>query len=201
VTEILERYDAAVLADQVDFKQRIIDVIAVPYEQEAEILWRDEIWREVFDRGSFDGIEDHAGRVPARREHPIGNTIGKVVRLNPADERGLIASVRVSKIPLGDDTLQLASDGALGASVGYYVKRPSDVDLNQRTKLRRVKRAFLQHLAMTDSPAYVGAVTLAVRDGLQRETGGKPVIATPSLDAFLEDDVLKWATGRAGRQA
>lgn len=195
--EVLERADAAVLSDAVDFKQRIIDIIAVPWGQEAEVVWRGEVWREVFERGAFNGIEDHAGRVPVNREHVRGDTVGKVVRLDPYDERGLIASVRIARTARGDETLQLASEDMLGASVGYYVKKGSDVELNRRSMLRRVKRAFLEHLAMTEIPAFAGAVPLAVRG--KQETSGQPVRATPGLDAFLNDDVLNWARGRVGR--
>lgn len=197
MTEILERSDAAVLSDAVDFKQRIIDIIAVPYGQEADVTWRGEVWREVFERSAFTGVEEHAGRVPVRREHTRGMTIGKVIKLDSRDDRGLIASIQVARTPLGDETLQLASEDMLGASVGYYVKRPSDVELNRRSMLRRVRRAFIEHLAMTDIPAYVGAVPLAVRES--ESTAGQPVTATPVLDSYLDDEVLKWASGRVGR--
>lgn len=194
--EVLERRDSAVLSDDVDFRQRIIDVIAVPYEQEAEVAWRGEMWREVFSRTAFNGIEDHAGRIPVNREHVVGDTVGKVVRLDPYDPRGLVASVKIARTPRGDDTLQLASEGMLGASVGYFVKRGSDVETNRRTMLRRVNRAFLQHLAMTDSPAYVGAETVAVRAGLPAQPEARVPLVTPSLDEFLADDVFVWARNR-----
>ena len=197
MTEILERSDSAVLTEDVDFKQRIIDIIAVPYEQEAEVRWRGEVWREVFDRSAFDGIQDHAGRVPVRREHTLGETVGKVIRLDPNDSRGLLASVRIARTPKGDETLQLASEDMLGASVGYFVKKPSDVLLNRRSMLRRVMRGFLEHLAMTDIPAYVGAVPIAVREGLSAQpVAGEPLV-TSELDQWLNDDILSWAKTRS----
>jgi phage head maturation protease len=198
VNEILERHDAAVLADDVDFKQRIIDIIAVPWEQEAEVLWRGEPWREVFIRGAFDGIENDAGRVPVNREHTRGDTVGRVLKLDPYDARGLIASVKVARTPRGDETLQLASEGMIGASLGYFVKRGSDVLLNRKAMLRRVKRAFLDHIAMVESPAYAGAMPVAVREGPPSDAAGEP-LRTPALDVFTNDDVLTWAAGRVGR--
>lgn len=199
MTEILERSDSAVLTEDVDFKQRIIDVIAVPYEQEAEVRWRGEVWREVFDRHAFDGIEDHAGRVPVRREHSIGATVGKVIKLDPRHDRGLLASVRIARTPKGDETLQLASEDMLGASVGYFVKKPSDVELNRRSMLRRVMRGFLEHLAMTDIPAFLGAVPVAVREGLSAQpVAGEPLV-TPALDEWLTDDVLSWGKTRSSK--
>lgn len=198
MNEILERHDSAVLADDVDFKQRIIDIIAVPWGQEAEVLWRGEPWREVFERGAFDGIEDHAGRVPVNREHKRGDTVGKVVNLNPYDDRGLIASVKVARTLRGDETLQLAAEGMIGASLGYFVKRGSDVMLNRSAMLRRVKRAFLDHLAMTEAPSYAGAVPVAVREAPLSDAAGEP-LRTPVLDVYTNDDVLTWAAGRVGR--
>jgi HK97 family phage prohead protease len=198
VTEIINRYDAAVVAE--DFSQRIVDVIAVPYEQEAEVPVRGEIWREVFDRHAFDGIEDHAGRVPVNREHTLGDTVGRVVRLDPYDERGLVASIKIARTQRGEDTLQLAAEGMLGASIGYYVKRRSDVQENRKIMLRRVMKAFLAHIAMTDSPAFVGAGTLAVREELAAQiTAGEQPLVTPSLDEWMADDVLSWAKTRSNQ--
>jgi hypothetical protein len=76
VNEIFVRNDAS-LAD-VDVKQRIIDLIAVPWDQEATVPWHGEMWREVFRRGAFDGIEDHAGRIRVNREHVRGDTVGNL---------------------------------------------------------------------------------------------------------------------------
>lgn len=196
--EILERRDSTVLED-VDFKQRIIDVIAVPYEQEAEVAWRGEMWREVFARTAFNGIENHAGRIPVNREHVLGDTVGKVVRADPYDKRGLLASVKIARTARGDDTLQLAAEGMLGASVGYFVKLGSDVEMNRRAMLRRIKRAFMDHLAMTGSPAYVGAETVAVREELLAQKAvGKPLV-TPSLDEVMADEIFAWAKSRTNR--
>lgn len=196
--EILERRDSTVLED-VDFKQRIIDVIAVPYEQEAEVAWRGEMWREVFSRAAFNGLENHAGRIPVNREHVLGDTVGKVVRADPYDKRGLLASVKIARTVRGDDTLQLAAEGMLGASVGYFVKLGSDVETNRRAMLRRVKRAFLDHLAMTGSPAYVGAETVAVREELLAQQAAGTPLVTPSLDEFMADEVFAWAKTRSNR--
>ena len=51
------------------------------------MFWRGEMWRESFERGAFDGIEDHAGRVRVNREHVKGDTVGKVVDVRPAAQR------------------------------------------------------------------------------------------------------------------
>jgi HK97 family phage prohead protease len=194
--EILTRSGAAVLED-VDFKERIIDVIAVPWDQEAEIHWRNEIWREVFERKAFNEAVQKSVRIPVNREHIRGDTVGRIVNMDASDARGLLASVRVARTPRGDDTLQLASEGMLGGSIGYFVRKPSDVALDRRSMLRRVRRAFLEHLSMVESPAFAGAETVAVRDELTAHlaAGERPLI-TPSLDEWRADDVLTWASAR-----
>lgn len=188
---------AATLAD-VDAKQRIIELVAVPWDEEADVKWRGEMWREVFRRGAFDGIEEHAGRVRVNREHIIGDTVGKTVSLDPASTVGLLARVKIAQTLRGDETLQLASEDMLSASIGYFIKSPSDVVINKRTKLREVMRAFLDHLAMVESPAYAGAQVLAVREGSSglAVAEGAPLPSTPALDDAMNDPMLAWAAAR-----
>jgi HK97 family phage prohead protease len=175
----------------VDSRQRLIDLIAVPWEQEAEVMWRGEVWREVFTRGAFDGIEEHAGRVRVNREHHVGDTIGKVVQFTNEPD-GLHARVKVANTPRGDETLSLAEEDMISASVGFRVKKPSDVQTNNRTRMRRVVRAFLDHLAMVESPAYAGAQVLAVREG-SGTTGDGERLHTPALDEAMNDPIVEWA--------
>jgi phage head maturation protease len=146
--EILQRSDATL--KDVDFKQRLITVIAVPWEQETEVVWRKENWREVFTRGAFDGLEKSAGRVRVNRNHTIGDTIGKVVQADPRDPQGLVTVVKVAKTLRGDETLALADEDMISPSVGYRVKDPSDVLINRQRMSRRVNRAFLDHLSLVE---------------------------------------------------
>src|SRR5918995_6048719 len=53
---------ASVLQD-VNVKQRIVELIIVPYDQEADVFWRGDLWHESHDRNAYRGIEDHVGRV------------------------------------------------------------------------------------------------------------------------------------------
>ena len=161
-SEVFARSDA-VLAE-VDVKQRLIDVIAVPWDQEAEVPWRGEVWREVFRRGAFDGLEAHVGRVRVNREHVVGDTVGKLVFADPKAQTGLIARTLIAKTPRGDDTLALAEDDMISPSIGYRINRPEDLRLTHRTRMREVLRAFLDHLSLVESPAFAGAQVLAVRE-------------------------------------
>lgn len=187
---------SAGLVTDIDEKLRLIDLIAVPYDEEAEIVWRGEPWREVFDRSAFNGIEDHAGRVLVNREHVRGDTVGKVVAFTTDHPAGLLAHVKIAKTPRGDDTLGLAEEGMISASVGYRVKQPSDVQFNRRTRVRRVMRAFMDHLSMVEDPAYRGAQVLAVRDADPAVEVTSPLQATPLLDAILDDELFEWAATR-----
>ena len=51
----------------VNTRQRLIDIIAVPYDQETDVVWRNDLWHESFDRRAFDGVEAHVGRVQVNR--------------------------------------------------------------------------------------------------------------------------------------
>lgn len=196
--EILVRNDS-VIAD-VNQRQRLIDLIAVPWDQEGEVPWRGDIWRESFQRGAFDGIESHAGRIRVNREHKKGDTVGKAVSLDPSHSDGLLARLKIAATPRGDDTLELAADDALSASIGYYTKTSTDVVLNRRALTRRVVRAFLDHLAMVESPTFVGARVLAVReDQSGLATVEEPLFAAPALDDAMNDDVFNWAQSRVAQ--
>jgi phage head maturation protease len=184
----------------VDPKLRLIDLIAVPWDEEADVMWRDELWRESFQRGAYDGIEDHAGRVRVNREHVEGDTVGKVVHFDPYADSGLLARVKIAATPRGDETLALADEEMISASMGYFVKSPSDVVVNKRTHTRRVVRAFMRHLAMVESPAYVGAQVLAVREDQSGLTVAEtPLPDTPVFDELMNDEVLVWAASRLAR--
>jgi phage head maturation protease len=104
--------------------------------------------------------------------------------------------LKIANTEHGDETLALAEEDMISASVGFRVKKPSDVQVNNRTRVRRVVRAFLDHLAMVESPAYAGAQVLAVREGSSGlKEGEKKRPPTPALDEAMNDPILLW--GRA----
>lgn len=169
----------------VDFDERLIEVIAVPYETPAKVAYRGQIWDELFERGAFDGIEDRQGEVRVNREHTRGDTIGLVATFHPSRAEGLVSEVKISKTTRGDDTLALAADNALSASLGFAV-RGRDHILNRSTMTRRIKRAFVDHLSFVESPAYAGAQVLSVRkDSAQQTTADLPQLVTPDLDDIM----------------
>ena len=202
----VETRSDGVRIDGVDFGQRIITVLAVPYEQPTRVPFRQEVWNEVFTRSAFNGIESQTRKIPATaaleipaNNHQGGRLVGRVISSDPYGEAGLVSEIKISRTPQGDDTLELAADEALWPSIGFLVKNPRfDQELDRYTKTRRVNRAFLDHLAFVGQPAYDGAKILAMRsaDSAVLESELEPLSPTPRMDAFLEDPILKWAAER-----
>lgn len=205
---VVETRSAGVAIDDVDFKDRTITVIAVPYEKPAMVQYRHAMWQEVFSRSAFNGIEARQKMIPASAQlntieeshsHAGARLVGRIVKSYPDSEPGLITDVKISKTEAGDETLQLAADHVLHPSVGFALANPhQDQDLDRRAMVRRINRAFLHHLSFVGEPAYPDAKVLAVRAGDMPHTEADlpPFKETPLMDAFLDDPIVKWALGR-----
>jgi phage head maturation protease len=178
-------------------RQRIVEIIAVPYDQETDVYWHDDMWHESFDRKSFDGIEAHVGRVQVNREHVKGDTVGKVIAADPTHKDGLFARVKIYSTARGDETLTLAEEGGAFPSIGFRVNSFSDQRIDKRSMTRRIMRAFWDHQAFVEDPAYVGAEVLAVRAGQSGLVVAEgPLPETPNLDEWMNDPLFKWASDR-----
>lgn len=183
-------YRSAELAG-VNFAQRIIEIVAAPYEQEAIVEYRGRLWRETFERGSFDGIEKRPNRVRVNRDHDKMRTVGKAVAFHPSRQEGLITELRIAKTPLGDETLALADEDVLSASV-EFAARMRDQVFDKVEGTRRIRRAFLDVVSMVPDPAYNGARVLSVRDDVLSPDAGLPMLAdTPALD-----ELAAWMAAR-----
>lgn len=173
----------------VNFAQRTVEVVAVPYEEEALVEYRGEIWRESFMRGSFNGVEGRPGRIRANRDHDKTRTIGKALRLWPSREEGLVAEIRIGQTNLGDETLALADEDMLSVSAGFAV--PGSGQVLERP-FRRITKAILDHLAFVESPAYLGARVLSVRgEEAPVMAADLPPLVTPRLD-----EITAWLNSR-----
>jgi phage head maturation protease len=172
----------------VNYAQRIIELVAAPYNEEAIVMWRGEPWRELFERGAWDGIEKRPNRVKANREHDKTRTVGKVINFWPSRSEGLVTATRIAKTPLGDETLALADDECLGASVGYAAPpRYVELDKSGQPGLRRVKRAFMDHLSFVSDPTWESAAVLSVRSATPPSPATElPPLVTPALDELRE---------------
>ena len=87
-------------------------------------------------------------------------------RCTPTAPKGSLPSVRIRRGPEGDQVLDDADDGMIGASVGFGVL-PEHQRWETRSR-RKIMRAFLDHIGLTFTPAYAGAGVLAVRSGTSR---------------------------------
>jgi phage head maturation protease len=143
----------------VDKAGRVISIVVVPYETPADVMFRGAVWREVFSRSAFADLGSRPVRV--NRGHDRARTIGKVISFDPSDRRGLVAELRIARTALGDETLTLASEDCLSASIGFSVPVGGEI-LDYRTRLRRVNRAVVDHIALVEDPAYADAAVLAV---------------------------------------
>lgn len=183
----LEYRDASLVG--VNFAQRTVEVVAVPYEEEALIEYRGEIWKESFMRGAFDGIENRPNRVRANRDHNKTQTVGKAIAFWPSRDEGLVAEIRIGHTQLGDDTLQLANEDMLSPSAGFGVPGSGQV---LEPPFRRITKAFLDHIAFVESPAYQGARVVAVRnEAAPLSAADLPKLVTPQLD-----EVTAWLKSR-----
>lgn len=174
----------------VDFPKRIIEVIVMPYEREADVADpRNKSRRatEVISRGAFDGVERRPNRIKANRDHDGTRIFGRALALHPEHEKGLKADIRVAQTALGDETLALAEDGCLEASAGFL---PMEDGMRWEGRSRyRVDKAWLHHVALVPDGAYgQDAPVLAVRAQVQPVTVERA--ATPVLDAL---ELQQWA--------
>jgi HK97 family phage prohead protease len=177
---------------EVRYPDRVLVVLAAPYEREtARAVNAGRRVMESFARGTFDGIERRANRVTVNRDHDLARTVGRAVAFHPASDDGLIADLKISQTPLGDETLELAADGALGPSVAFAPMRGGESWTEGRSR-RRLTKAWLGHIALVPDPAYDDADVLAVRsaavdrirqlDSAIEEAGSVP---TPHKDELL----------------
>lgn len=144
-----------------DVHGRTIELIAIPHETETPVLDNGRVVTEVCTRGAFAST-DVGRRIPVNRDHVETRLIGRVTSLDAWDARGLIAQLRIAPTILGDESLELARDGCLDASVGMAVSSDGVTWNTTRTR-KRINRALLHHVALTATPAYPTANVLNIR--------------------------------------
>lgn len=128
---------------------RTIFGLAVPYNAPTRI--RENLVEE-FIRGAFDAQLNAPSRVKVAREHMLlgGNLIGALSAMRD-DPAGLYVEMRVSKTPIGEETLELVRDGALNELSIWFEERQ-----NRRAAggvMQRVK-AHLREVAVVLQGAY-----------------------------------------------
>jgi HK97 family phage prohead protease len=155
---------------------RVIEVLAVPYELEAVVEHHGRMVRETIGRHAFAGAVAKPRKRAVNRDHDMTRIVGVVTALRDRPH-GLEADLRISRTPAGDETLDLADDGILDASIGF-APLPGHEHWTADRRSRRITNAYLDHIAMTPVPAYETAKVLAVRAaGVELEQA-----PTPNLD-------------------
>ncbi len=98
------------VAESIDFEERTVTGIAVPYGQQANIGGQ---YFEEFVPGAIRSIEDV--KLFYAHEEPIGKIID-----GRDEERGYVITAKVSDTPRGNEVLTLMRDGVLNKfSVGF----------------------------------------------------------------------------------
>lgn len=162
----------------VDFPQRVIELIVVPYDTDALVDQPyGRLVHESVAPGAFAGVERRANRVRVNRDHLLARTVGRALSLHPDRPEGLVARVRIARTDLGDETLALADEHCLDASAAFLPMPGGEQWTRSRDRVRLTK-LWLGHIAMTPDPAYETAAVLAVRSAPEPAARA----ATPNLE-------------------
>jgi HK97 family phage prohead protease len=167
--------------DAVAYPDRTIDLIAVPYDQWTVVEYRGGLIEESVAPGAFGAVAARGRKFTVNMEHNPDRWVGQVIGF-PDDPGGLRAHIKVRRGLDGDQALDDAADGMLGASIGMAVGADGQTVRDNR---RRITKAFLDHIALTARPAYAGAEILDVRS--HPSVSRAPSSATPNLDKILAE--------------
>jgi HK97 family phage prohead protease len=167
--------------ESVSYPERIVELMAVPYDEPAVVEYRGRILEETVAAGAFGAISNRARKFLVNFNHNPDVWLGTVLALDSANTRGLRATIKMRRTPEGDQALDDCADELLGASVGMAVA-PGDQRIDGTR--RRISKAYLDHIALTPTPAYAGAAVLEVRSSPVVELALEPG-ATPNLERAL----------------
>lgn len=153
----------------------------VPYDVEALVADPDRPpYREIWRAGAFRYVLKAPHLVGLNFEHSrdLGGQIGRAVELEERGD-GLWGTFRALPTVFGEQGLELVrSGGVRGLSVSCYMH-----DRGSRAGVgvvERVRVSKLEHVALTDHPAYLDAAVTAVR------SDGRAPAGTPALDEVLD---------------
>jgi HK97 family phage prohead protease len=143
---------------------------AVPFGTVAAVpvLGRERFLAGAFARqisgGNVGAVKLHATHSQRSSDLPIGKTVQLVER-----QDGLYGAWRMYDTPRGEEALQLVRTGEItGLSVGF---KPVDAPRKAADGVYEQHSAHLDHVALTNEPAYAGAQITAVRS-VEHPIGG-----------------------------
>ena len=134
----------------VDFPDRIVDLIAVPYDEWTPVEYGGRMIEESFAPGAFGAVQKRASRFQVNLDHDPARWVGRVVRLEPDDPHGLRASLQIRRGEPFEQVLMDAADGMLCGSVGFGAL-PADQEWQGRER-RRIRKAYLDHVRVDPDP-------------------------------------------------
>jgi HK97 family phage prohead protease len=170
-------FRTAVEVTDVRYPERIVDVLAVPYETPTDVEYRGRIVSETIARGAFAAAAAHPRKRPVYREHNYDRQCG-IIRHLVDGRDALRAELKIMRGPAGDETLDMCDDGMLDASIGFAPKVGCEKWTPDR-RARTITDAYLEHIALVAIPAYADARVLAVR---HRRPEPAATVPTPNLD-------------------
>jgi HK97 family phage prohead protease len=170
--------------EAVDYPQRTLSLIVAPYDEWAEVEYKGRIIEESIAPGAFGAVRNRARKFLVNMEHDPTRWVGTVLDLEPDEPKGMQAKVKIRRCAEGDQALNDAADELLGASIGMAVT-PNDAPIEGHR--RRIRKAFLDHIALTATPAYLGAQVVEVRSARPVVVTPPATSSTPNLDLILAE--------------
>lgn len=189
-SSILNRSVAASLEVRADGDGRTLCGIAVPYDTPTTINDWLSTYTESFSRGAFRNAIANPRSVKLLSQHDRGaNPLGVATVLRD-DHAGLYSEFHVSRTQAGDETLELAKDGALSFSVGFVPVDPAPRSFEDDGAHVVRKLVDLREVSTVTWPAYQAAKISGVRSALGalataneiREAEGLPPLAPDELE-------------------
>lgn len=145
-------------------EERIISTRLIPYGQTVQVRGRPES----FAFGAVQGIDPTT--IKLLWQHDRMNPIGRGVSIEERAD-GAYVDFRVSRTPRGDEALELARDGVLSMSPGFFPGIQNQQGVHQRLKA-------LPEGSLVTFATYPGAEVLSVRDKEQ----AMPDVETPTTE-------------------
>ena len=167
----------------VDYPERTMALVIAPFDEWAVVEHNGRLIEECIQRGAFGAVRNRARRFTVNMEHDPDRWVGTVLDLDPDDPRGLVGTVKIRRTAEGDQTLNDAADGLLGSSIGMAVAPKDETMANDR---RLIHKAYLDHVALTATPTYVGAEVLEVRTAPPAVVPANES-STPNLDKIMAE--------------
>lgn len=161
------------VAEQINFEERTVTGIAVPYGQQANIGGQ---YFEEFAPGAIRSVEDV--KLFYAHEEPIGKIIE-----GRDEERGFVITAKVSDTPRGNEVLTLMRDGVLNKfSVGFI---PLESQRDGQTVTRT--SVDLKEVSVVPFPAFAGAAIENVRE--EQTAPLDDSTQTESEDSSVSDNI------------